>query len=117
MHAYRDQYAQLFNGGRDVILLAISTDTPETLASWARDDEFPFLFGSDANAAVGRQYGAFIERPSGALDNRTLFVVDPEGRITYVAAPFREVDPTAYEELGAEVRRVVEAFATEGEGR
>jgi len=116
MHAYRDQYAQLFNGGRDVILLAISTDTPEDLASWARDDEFPFVFGSDENAAVGRQYGAFIERPGGALDNRTLFVVDPEGRIAYVAAPFREVDPTAYEELGAAVRQVVEAFGGEAGG-
>ncbi len=111
MHAYRDQYATLFRGGRDVVLIAISTDSPEALASWARDDELPFLFGSDEGARVGRRYGAFIERPAGALDNRTLFVVDPDGRITYVAAPFREIDPTAYEELGAEVERVVAAQA------
>ena len=106
MHAYRDQYAQLFRNGRDVVLIAVSTDSPEALASWARDDEFPFLFGSDEGAAVGRQYGSFIERPNGALDNRTLFVIDPEGRIAHVAAPFREIDPTAYEELGAAIDRV-----------
>jgi peroxiredoxin Q/BCP len=107
MHAYRDQYAQLFRGGRDIVLLAISINAAEDLAAWARDDEFPFLFGSDAGAAVGKQYGAFIDRPSGALDNRTLFVVDPEGRIAFVAAPFREIDPMAYDELGDALKRIV----------
>jgi peroxiredoxin Q/BCP len=107
MHAYRDQYAQLFRNGRDIVLLAISTDTAEDLASWARDDQFPFLFGSDAGAVLGKQYGAFIDRPAGPLDNRTLFVVDPEGRIAYLAAPFREIDPMAYEELGEALERIV----------
>ncbi|UCF39719.1 MAG: redoxin domain-containing protein [Gemmatimonadota bacterium] len=106
MHAYRDQYAQLFRNGRDIVLVAISTDTAEDLASWARDDEFPFLFGSDAGAAVGKRYGAFVDRASGPLDNRTLFVVDGEGRVAYVAAPFREIDPTAYEELGEALKRI-----------
>lgn len=115
MHAYRDQYAQLFRNGRDVVLIAVSTDSPDALASWARDDEFPFLFGSDEGAQVGRHYGSFIERPAGALDNRTLFVIDAEGRIAYVAAPFREIDPTAYEELGAAIDRVAPPRA-ESEG-
>lgn len=86
--------------------MAISTDPIDALASWAADDEFPFLMGSDAGAVVGRQYGAFVERPSGALDNRTLFVVDPEGTIAYVDAPFRELDPTAYDALGAAIDRI-----------
>jgi len=106
MHAYRDQYATLFRNGRDVVLVAVSTDAAEALASWARDDEFPFLLGSDQGAVVGKRYGAFVDRPSGALDNRTLFVIDPAGKISYVAAPFREIDPTAYEELGAAIDRV-----------
>ena len=106
MHAYRDQYATLFRNGRDVVLVAVSTDAPDALASWARDDEFPFLFGSDRDAAVGKRYGAFVDRPNGAVDNRTLFVVDPEGKISFVAAPFREIDPSAYEELAAAVDRV-----------
>ena len=106
MHAYRDQYATLFNGGRGVVLIAVSTDSPEALASWARDDEFPFMFGSDADGAVGQAYGAFVERAGGPLDNRTLFVVDPEGRIAYRAAPFREIDPTSYTELGEAIDRI-----------
>jgi peroxiredoxin len=103
MHAYRDQYATMFRGGRNVVLLAISVDSIDALASWARDDEFPFLMGSDLGAAVGRLYGAFIERPTGAVDNRTVFVIAPDGKISYVAAPFREVDPTAYDQLRAAI--------------
>jgi len=37
------------------------------------------------------------------LDNRTLYVIGPDGKISYKAMPFREVDPTAYEELGKAV--------------
>jgi peroxiredoxin Q/BCP len=104
MHAYRDQYAQLFHGGRNVVLIAISTDPDTALASWARDDEFPFLMASDSGAAVGRQYGAVPNRPN--MTNRNLFVVGPDGRIAYRAVPFREVDPTAYTELAEAIAKV-----------
>ena len=103
MNAYRDQYATLFKNGRGVVLIAISADPDTALASWARDSEFPFLFASDSGLAVGRQYGALAEYPG--LTNRNLFVVGPNGRIAYRAIPFREIDPSAYRELGAAVRR------------
>jgi len=100
MHAYRDQYASLFRGGRDIVLIGISTDSAEDQFSWAKDDEFPFLFASDPDAEVGRQYGAFRDLGErGLIDNRTLFIIDPEGRVAWRAVPFREVDPTAYVEL------------------
>jgi peroxiredoxin Q/BCP len=109
MEAYRDQYASLFRGGRDVILLAVSTDPVEEQASWAADADFPFLFGSDPGAEVGRRYGAYRQRSDGSYtDNRTLFVIDSEGVIAWRAAPFREVDPTAYEELEEAVAAAVE---------
>jgi alkyl hydroperoxide reductase subunit AhpC len=47
---------------------------------------------------VARQYGALAEHAG--LTNRNLFVVGPDGRVTYRATPFREIDPTAYKELG-----------------
>lgn len=106
MNAYRDQYAQVFNNGENVVLLAISTDAAAELASWAEDEDYPFLFGSDEGAKVGQMYGAFVETQNGLLDNRTAFVVGPTGKITYVAAPFRQVDPTAYEELGQAIDAV-----------
>jgi peroxiredoxin len=97
MHAYRDQYAQLFKDGQDVVLIAISADPVDTLAAWARDDQFQFLMASDAGAAVGKMYGALASRPG--VTNRNLFVVGPDGKIAYRATPFREIDPTAYTEL------------------
>ena len=101
MHAYRDQYAQLFNDGQDVVLIAISGDPVEGLAAWARDDQFQFLMASDLDARVGRLYGALARRAG--MTNRNLFVVGPDGRIAYRQLPFREIDPTAYEELGAAI--------------
>jgi peroxiredoxin len=105
MHAYRDQYAQTFNLGRNVTLIAISADSIGTLASWARDDDFPFLMASDTGVAVAKQYGALASRPG--VTNRNLFVVGPDGRIAYRAVPFREIDPTAYEELGAAIAKLL----------
>ena len=104
MHAYRDQYAQTFNLGRDVVLIAISADSVEELAAWARDDEFPFLMASDAELDAARAYGAV--HSSGRVTNRNLYVIGPDGRIAYTATPFREVDPTAYEELAAVIDRL-----------
>ncbi len=107
MHAYRDQYAQLFRDGQDIVLIAISTDSANVLQSWAEDDQFQFLFASDVGSVVGQQYGAFIDRGErGVLDNRSLFVVDKEGKIAHVMAPFREIDPVAYEELGEALDRI-----------
>jgi peroxiredoxin len=104
MHAYRDQYAQLFNNGRDVVLIAISADPIDALASWAKDDQFPFLMASDSGAAVGKMYGALASRPG--ITNRNLFVVGPDGTIAYRAVPFREVDPTAYTELAEAIDKL-----------
>jgi peroxiredoxin Q/BCP len=98
MNAYRDQYAQLFKNGKNVVLMAISVDPDTALHTWARDAEFPFLFASDTGSVVGRMYGAFASRHG--LDNRNLFVVGPDGKIAYRATPFREIDPTAYTDLG-----------------
>jgi len=110
MNAYRDQYAQVFKNGHNVVLIAISADPDTALASWARDAEYPYLFGSDTGSAVGRAYGAFNSQYK--LDNRNLFVVGPDGKIAYRATPFREIDPTAYTELGAAIAKLVPTDTT-----
>jgi peroxiredoxin len=114
MHAYRDQYAQIFNLGRGVTLMAISADSIGALESWARDEGFPFLMASDENLAVARQYGAVATR--GTSTNRNLFVVGPDGRIAYRAAPFREIDPTAYDQLGAAIAKLLPEEDEDDEG-
>jgi peroxiredoxin Q/BCP len=108
MNAYRDQYAQLFK--KNVVLIAISADPDTALASWARDAEYPFLFASDTATLVGKQYGALAGRPN--MTNRNLFVVGPDGKVAYRATPFREIDPTAYTELGAAIAKVTPTDST-----
>ena len=100
MEAYRDQYARLFNGGRDVVALGVSVDADTTLAAWARELQTPVLFGSDTGQAVGRLYGAV----RGKLDNRSLFVIGRDGRIVKRMQPFNELAAVSYDELAAAVK-------------
>jgi peroxiredoxin len=90
MEAYRDQYAKLFNNGKNVVVLGISVDADTTLASWARDQQTPVLYGSDPGQKVGKLYGSI----SGAMDNRNLFVIDPAGRIVKRMMPFNVLSQT-----------------------
>lgn len=101
MEAYRDQYATLFNGGRGVVVLGISVDPDTALASWARDADFPMLFASDVGGAVGRRYGAFDARSG--LDDRSLYVIGPDGRVAYHVRAFNQLSAAAYARLGAVV--------------
>ena len=105
MQAYRDQYASLFRDGQNVVLLGISNDTPEELASWAKDDDFQFLFGSDPE---GSAYSAFGGNPrdEGMVGSRAVIVVGPDGRIAEVIPRFNQIDPAAYAQLQAAVDRV-----------
>jgi peroxiredoxin len=101
MEAYRDQYATLFNNGRNVTVIGISVDADTTQASWAREEDFPIVFASDPGGKVGQTYFAYDEKNK--LDNRSLFVIAPNGRIAYVTKPFKVLTPSAYSELAAVV--------------
>ncbi len=109
MEAYRDQYASIFRGGRGVSLIGISNDAPEAMASWMADADFPFLFATDVEGQTAASYGTGLRR-NAMVSRRTVIVVDPEGRISYTAFPFREIDPTAYEELAAAIAAVAPAL-------
>jgi peroxiredoxin len=109
MEAYRDQYATLFNNGRNVVVLAVSVDADTTLAAWARESDFPMLFLSDPGGRVGQLYAAFSEKNN--TDDRSLFVIRPDGRIAYVTRPFKVLTPGAYTELGAVVDSLAPADA------
>ncbi len=105
MEAYRDQYAKLFGNGRRVVVIGVSVDADTTLASWARELDTPVLFASDVGQTVGKLYGS----TRGAVDNRSLFVVDPGGRIVKRMQPFNELAQTSYDELEATVKATVPA--------
>ena len=107
MRAYRDQYASLFNAGQNVVVMGISNDSAEELGSWLHDEDFPFVFASDA-ANDGATYAAFGGglRDNNMVDARSVIVVGPDGKIAGVIPQFRQVDPQAYEELAEIVDRV-----------
>ena len=107
MRAYRDQYASLFNEGRNVVLVGISNDPVDELASWLKDEDFPFLFASDADNDGGT-YAAFGGglRDNNMVDSRAVIVVGPDGRVASVIPSFNQVDPAAYEELASVIDEV-----------
>lgn len=99
MEAYRDRYAALFKGGQKVTLVGVSTDDTDDLTGWARKKNFPFRFAADGNKTVGKAYGA-----SGLLwHKRHLYVIDPQGRIAYIARPFNQMSEDAYAALGTAI--------------
>lgn len=103
MESYRDQYQQLFNGGRDVVVMGISADPDTTQLNWAREADFPVLFLSDTEGKIGSLYGAWnAERK---YDTRALFIVGPDGKITYTVPNFNVLSADAYTELTAEVNK------------
>ncbi len=104
MEAYRDRYASLFNNGRKVAVIGISVDADTTLASWAREDDFPIAFASDKGSVVGKLYGAYDAKNN--VDNRSLFVVGPDGKIAYVTKPFKALSPAAYTDLAAVIDKL-----------
>lgn len=110
MKAYRDRYAELFNEGRNVVLIGISNDSQEELGSWLKDEDFPFLFASDA-VNGGATYAAFGGglRDNNMVDSRAVIVVGPDGKIAGTIKQFNQVDPAAYEELAAIIDRVTPA--------
>lgn len=105
MESYRDQYATLFNGGKGVTVLGISTDDDTTLAAWAREKDFPVTFVSDKAGAAGTPYDVMFDRAGVKFMRRVLFVIGPDGRVAHVMRPFRELSADSYVELAAAVKK------------
>lgn len=103
MTTYRDKWADLFNAGRGVTVIGISTDADTTLANWAKEAGFPMLFASDMSGEMGKAYGAYNEKSK--VDNRLLYVVGPDGRIAYAVKPFKPMVEDSYLDLGAAVKK------------
>ncbi len=100
MHAYRDKYESLFKNGKKVTVVGVSVDSDTALISWAKDDKIPFHFAADVDRKVGVAYGASAGT---GFHKRNLYVIDPKGKISYIAIPFRQASEDAYTELGAAV--------------
>ena len=106
--AYRDQYATIFNDGKGVVGISISSDGVDELAAWARDANFPVLFASDTSGEIAERYattGMGIG-PMKKFYKRVVFVVGPDGRVAHVIRPFSALSQDAYVQLDSVVDRV-----------
>jgi len=103
--AYRDQYATIFNDGKGVVAVSISSDGVDELASWARDANFPVLFASDTTGEIAEKYattGTGIG-PMKKFYKRVVFVVGTDGRIAHVIRPFSALSQDAYAQLDSAI--------------
>jgi peroxiredoxin Q/BCP len=103
--AYRDQYASLFNNGKKVVVIGISTDADTTQANWAHDAGFPNVFASDPDQTVAKSYGSADNK----TDTRNVFVVSPDGHIVSRIMKFNVLSADAYSELAKSVAATITA--------
>ena len=85
----------MFNGGKKVYLLGISVDADTTLAAWANEKKYPGAYASDPGQVVGKGYGS----TRGTTEVRNVFVVGPDGKITYRVINFNVLSQDAYAAL------------------
>ncbi|MFM7400681.1 MAG: redoxin domain-containing protein [Bacteroidota bacterium] len=81
----RDSLAQYEN--LDAQILAISVDSPYTLAKWREEQQFNFPLLSDFNKTVSKKYDAIYKEFALGLkgvSKRSAFVIDREGILRFV---------------------------------
>jgi peroxiredoxin len=100
MRTFAEQYDSLF--GPDVVVVGISTDSLATHTRFAASLNLPFRLLSDPAQEVARRYAANDE--SGYL-RRAVYVIGPDGKVSYRNMRFNALDPKHYADLGAAVRR------------
>ena len=106
------QIAEFHDRGCDV--LGVSTDTVETHEQWLTTPPaqgglgpIEFSLASDADGAVCKQYGVYVERQHLAL--RGLFIIDPNSVLQYEVVHSLSVGRSS-----EEVLRVLEALQSGG---
>lgn len=99
MRTFAEQYDSLF--GPDVVLVAISTDSVETHRRFAASLGLPFRLLSDPDQRVSKQYAS--KDPDG-YNRRSVYVVGPDGRVTFRNLSFNALDPKDYAGLREAVR-------------
>ncbi len=94
LRTFSEQYPDLFGDG--VVVAGISTDSIETHVRFAQSLGLPFRLLSDMDQRVSSAWGS---AGGNGRNRRTVFVIDPRGKVSYVDRRFGALDPKAYERL------------------
>ncbi len=73
-------------------MFGISTDNLPTLRHWAEEQKLTYPLLSDFMRNVSAEYGVLM--PDNGMAFRTTFVVDKNGKISYIEQGNSAVDPT-----------------------
>lgn len=94
MQTFTERYDELF--GPDVVVAAISSDSVDSHVRFAQSLGVPFKLLSDTDLAVARKFGS-----AGAEGRarRTVYVIDPAGKVSYSNLRFNALDPGSYSDL------------------
>jgi len=99
MKTLTEQYGSLF--GDDVVVVGISADSLQTHQRFASSLNLPFRLLSDLDQKVSRKFGSADRN---GYNRRTVYVIDPTGRVSYTDLRFGALDPKAYSRLKSAVR-------------
>ena len=94
MQQFTDRYSEMF--GDDVVLVGISVDSVESHQRFAQSIGMPFALLSDPDQMVAKRYGS---AGNNGYNRRTVYVIGPDGRVTYRNMQFGALDPKAYDAL------------------
>jgi peroxiredoxin Q/BCP len=99
MKTFAEQYDSLF--GPEVTVVGISIDSVETHTRFATSLNLPFRLLSDPEQKVARKFGS---NGDDGFMRRTVYVIGPNGSVTYRNLRFNALDPKQYAELAGAVR-------------
>ena len=84
----------------DAVVLGVSPDKPAKLRKFADKHDLAFTLLGDEDHSVAEAYGVWVEKSMYGKrywgNERTTFVIDPEGRVTRV---LRKVKPKEHDDL------------------
>ena len=96
----RDNFSSL--GALNADVIGISGDYVNSHQAWAKANELPFRLASDHDHAVAKLYGSYNE--ANGHDRRTVFVVDPKGKIAYSDLTYSARDSVSFGKLQAALK-------------
>lgn len=94
MKTFTERYAEYFGG--DVAVVGISADSLGTQQRFAASLGLPFQLLADVDQKVSKKYGS---ADRGGYNRRTVYVIGPNGRVSYVDLRFGALDPKSYSRL------------------
>lgn len=99
MKTFSEQYNDLF--GEGVTVVGVSADSLTTHQRFAASLNLPFRLLSDPDQKVSRKFGS---AGANGYNRRTVYVIDPAGKVSYVDLRFGALDPKAYSRLKSAIQ-------------